>query len=146
MMQAEIMDQIERLNSDLERLIVITHEEIEMVKNARHAEVGACQHEKEALLKRFEMEKERLNQRLMTLTQNNPGLPLEQLLDNESFDAFERFRERLSKLHDANQRYGTIVAALGEFFNSLVSAILPMQEEGYRKEIPKPAAFLQVRA
>lgn len=145
-MQQQILEQIDCLNDDLDRLITITYAEIEIVKSARHADLDKYQHEKQALLQRFERNKEELNRRLLALTQQHSGLSLEEVLDETALVHFEEFKTKLAQLHEANRIYGTFVATLGEFFNSLVSAILPMKEEGYKRETPRPAAFLQVSA
>ena len=145
-MQEKIFEQISRLIRDLDQLIDITYEEIEMVKSARHAEINRREHEKQALLKQFERNKDLLNETLLLLTQEHTGETLDQLLDPREMKAFEEFKTKLAQLHDANRIYGKFVATLSEFFNSLVSAILPMKEEGYRRETPRPAAFLQVSA
>ena len=136
---------LDLLISDLDILITMTRDEIALVKEAKHAEVGARQREKERVLRRFESNKERLNTLLQTLMQERPDATLEEMLDAEQQSRFAAFRQKLTELHEENRNYARIVAVLGEFFNSLVSAILPMKEEGYRREQPRPAAFLKVR-
>ncbi len=141
-----ISEKLDLLLTDLDRLIAITEAEIAVIKAARHAEINRHEREKSALLLRFERNKEGLNEALMTLTRNHLDQSLEKLLDEETQQKLETFKSKLQQLHALNKTYGKFVATLGEFFNSLVAAILPMQEEGYTKVMPKPAAFLEVSA
>ena len=145
-MMQNLSEKLDLLISDLERLITITELEIEIIAEARHADINRHEREKSALVVRFERNKEALNEALLTLTQNNPGESLDRLLDDETQQKLEIFKTKLQQLHTCNKTYGKFVSTLGEFFSSLVSAILPMQEEGYTKKMPKPAAFLEVSA
>jgi hypothetical protein len=145
-MMQNVSQKLDQLISDLDRLIAITEHEIVIVSEARHSEINNYEREKSALLRRFESNKEALNAALMRLTRNNPDQTLEMLLDKETQMKLEIFKTKLQHLHTCNKTYGKFVATLGEFFSSLVTAILPMQEEGYSKKMPKPAAFLEVSA
>lgn len=138
--------QLDSLIADIERLITLTYEDIDLIKNARHAEISRHEHEKTLLIHRFERNKTVLNESLLQITENNPGQPLSDILAAEEQDKLELFKNKLLELHEANKIYGRFVVTLKEFFNSLVSAILPMKQEGYENTQPSPAAFLQVSA
>jgi len=71
---------------------------------------------------------------------------LGEILPADAQEKLELFKIKLTELHEANKIYARFVVTLNEFFNSLVSAILPMKEEGYQTGQPRPAAFLQVSA
>ncbi len=143
---ADISLQLDALIADLDRLIEITDAEIALIRDARHSALNARQHEKEALLKRFERNKEGLNRILAEIGANHPGKPLHEVLEPAVQEQLEQFKRGLQRLHESNRIYGKLVATIGEFFNSLVAAILPMKEEGYKRERPRPAAFLEVSA
>lgn len=141
---AELTGQLDLLIADLDRLIEMTEEEIRLIKDARHAEIESRQHAKERLLQQFAHHKERFNDSLVALTQQHPGAPLEEILAPEIVERLDIFKMKLQRLHSRNRDYGSLVSTVGGFFSSLVAAILPMQQEGYATQTPKPAAFLEV--
>jgi len=138
--------QLQSLISDVERLIDLTYQDIELVKTAQHAKVSMNNKEKNSLISRFESNKKSFNDLLLQITHSHPGQELHEILSTEEQLLLDDFRKKLLQLHTANKIYAKFVVSLNEFFSSLVSAILPMKQEGYQKTKPKPAAFLQVSA
>ena len=138
--------QLDDLIADIDRLIELTYDDIALVKSAQHARVSEHQHEKLVLVKRFERNKIVFNDTLQQLTLQYPGQELHEIFSSDVQDKLDLFKTKLTQLHEANKIYAKFVVTLNEFFNSLVSAILPMKEEGYHIGKPKPAAFLQVSA
>jgi hypothetical protein len=138
--------QLDSLISDIDRLIDLTYCDIELIKNAQHARISEHHHEKKVLISRFESNKAILNDSLQQLMAKNPDATLSDILPEEEQKLLDLFKTKLMELHEANKIYSKFVVSMNEFFNSLVSAILPMKEEGYARSQPKPAAFLQVSA
>jgi len=138
--------QLETLIADIDRLTALTYEDIALVKSAQHSRVGEHQYEKTALVNRFERNKTALNDTLQQITARYPDRGLGEILPADAQEKLELFKTKLTELHEANKIYARFVVTLNEFFNSLVSAILPMKEEGYQTGRPRPAAFLQVSA
>ncbi len=141
-----LREQLDTLIGDIDRLIDLTYADIELVKRARHAEITEHHHQKRLLISRFERNKNLLNETLRQMTLHHPEKPISEVLPDEERQRLDRFKEKLQELHEANRIYGKFVVSLNEFFTSLVSAILPMKEEGYHPTQPKPAAFLRVSA
>jgi len=138
--------QLDSLIADIDRLIELTYDDIALVKSAQHARVAEHQYEKSALVNRFDRNKTLFNDTLQQLTLQYPGQALHEILPVDLQEKLDLFKTKLTQLHEANKIYAKFVVTLNEFFNSLVSAILPMKEEGYHTGQPKPAAFLQVSA
>ena len=138
--------QLDSLIADIDRLTELTYDDIALVKSAQHARVAEHQQEKLVLVNRFERNKTLFNDTLQQLTLQHPGQELHEILSPELQKKLDLFKTKLTQLHEANKIYAKFVVTLNEFFNSLVSAILPMKEEGYHTGKPKPAAFLQVSA
>ncbi len=136
--------QLDALIADIDRLIELTDNDIALVKGAQHAKIAEYHHEKLLLVNRFDRNKTLFNDTLRQLTLQYPGQELHEILSPDLQEKLDLFKEKLMQLHEANKIYAKFVVMLNEFFNSLVSAILPMKEEGYQTGKPKPAAFLQV--
>jgi len=141
-----LTQQLHILIDDIQRLTALTYQDIELVKSAKHAQITQNHHEKNRLIDRFESNKSVLNDILQQLTVQNPSKALHEIISQEESLLLDQFKAKLLELHEANKIYAKFVVSLHEFYNSLVSAILPMKEEGYRTGQPKPAAFLQVSA
>ena len=142
----QISNQLQKLFSDIDELIALTREDIELVKKANHERIKNNNLEKEIFIKRFERNKELLNQKLLTLTNDNPDKTLEELLSKDEQEALFEFKNRLRKLRILNRDYARFVGVLNEFFSSLAAAVIPMKSDGYIMSRPQPASFLRVSA
>ena len=137
---------LEAMLADLEALIQLTEEDIAAVKAGQHALVDRNNAQKTVLIRRFETSKNRLNTILSERTAAAGEATLHEVLSEEEKVLLERFKKALEELRRCNRTYARFVVTMNEFFGGLVSAILPMKEEGYTVSRPKPAAFLQVSA
>ncbi len=137
---------LETMLADLETLIRLTEEDIAAVKAGKHAQADRNNRQKTVLIRRFEASKAQLNTILSERTAASEKEALHDVLSEEEKVLLDRFKQALERLHEANRTYARFVSAMNDFFSGLVSAILPMHEEGYMRTRPKPAAFLQVSA
>jgi len=141
-----ILRSLQTLISDTDALIKFTQEDIAYIKAAQHDKVNKNHLAKEVLVRKFESNKSLLNHGLLEITQKNPSKTLEDILTDEEQSSLMLFKQKLSTLHAINKEYTKFVAALSEFFDTMLSEMFLMKTEGYKMTSPQPAAFLQVSA
>ena len=104
---------------------------------------------KDQLVKSFEGTKSIIDNEIGKLVQKNPGKELADLLDEEQQVLLDRMRKNLEKLRETNRRFAAMVISVSEFYNSLLSRIVPKAQEptGYGSSVPggRRNAFLQVQ-
>jgi hypothetical protein len=137
--------QLENALKDLDKLIALSLEDIEDIKEARHAPQFDRLELKEEKIKGFEQKKAMIDHEISKLMTLHPQKPLAQLLDNEEHQKLEDFKSKLFTLHEVNQQYAKMVLSVGAFYNALLEKVLPTQMDGYQTMASKEASFLKVR-
>ena len=115
------------LNDSIERLakiIALTKEDIENIKQAKHDEVGPHSELKTKLLAAFETNKKALDAELVKLASKHAEKNIAELLDDEIKDKLSELRTVLLELKDVNREYAKSVVVVKEFFDSLVGVML----------------------
>lgn len=137
---------------DIKALIAITEQDIEDIKIANNAAIFARVPQKEELITAFIHKKEAyakaVEERLRTEFPNATleDLTYEQkqhLLGEGASQYTTALHENLSKLKELNTHLGKISLAVYEFYGSLLSQMLPLEEGGYKKQSLGSASFLQ---
>ena len=115
------------LNDSIEclaKIIALTKEDIENIKQAKHDEVGPHSELKTKLLATFETNKKALDAELVKLASKHPEKNIAELLDDEIKDKLSELRTVLLELKDINREYAKSVVVVKEFFDSLLGVML----------------------
>lgn len=108
----------------LAKIIALTKEDIENIKQAKHDEVGPHSELKTKLLAAFETNKKALDAELVKLASKHAEKNIAELLDDEIKDKLSELRTVLLELKDVNREYAKSVVVVKEFFDSLVGVML----------------------
>ncbi|MDD7600341.1 MAG: flagellar export chaperone FlgN [Campylobacter sp.] len=108
----------------LAKIIALTKEDIENIKQAKHDEVGPHSELKTKLLTAFETNKKALDAELVKLASKHAEKNIAELLDDEIKDKLSELRTVLLELKDINREYAKSVVVVKEFFDSLVGVML----------------------
>ncbi len=129
---------------DIERLIELTNQDIEDIKQAKHEEVFSRTKIKNDLIISFEAKKALLDNELVLLTKAYPDADLSQIINEDDSEQLAKMKDRLIDLHVTNKKYAKFVVSVSEFYNSTLEAMFPSEVDGYNKNASKPANFLKV--
>lgn len=136
---------------DIKALIAITEQDIADIKNANNEAIFARIPQKEELISSFIHKKESyaksIEERLRT---EYPNATLEDLtyedkqhlLGEGASECTAELHDQLEILKNLNYRFGKISLAVSEFYSSLLSKIVPVEEHGYKKQSLGSASFL----
>jgi hypothetical protein len=138
--------QLENAIKDLDKLINLSLEDIDDIKEAKHNPQFDRLAIKEEKIKSFEHKKAMIDYEISKLMTSEPTKPLAELLGDEEHKQLESLKTHLSKLREVNQQYAKMVLSVGAFYNSLLEKIVPTQMQGYHSVVSKEASFLKVRA
>lgn len=141
-----LSDYLQRAIKDLDALIQLTQQDIEDIKQAKHEDVFEHTKAKNNLILSFEANKALLDNELVLRVKANENRELAEILSDEENALLERMKNSLITLKKLNKQYAKFVVTIGEFYNSLMDNIFPIDEQGYQKSVPKPASILKVRA
>ncbi len=139
-------DYLDKAIGDLDRLIDLTRHDIEDIKRANHPAMFQRIETKESTMQSFETYKSLIDRTIARRAEAHPDSDLEALLSPGSRERLDRMREKLEELHALNRRFARLVIAVGEFYDSLFSQIVPTESDGYHKKSAKAASLIEVRA
>jgi len=139
---------LQKANETLNDLIATTSKDIEDIREARHEPIFERSKIKEQLVKSFEGTKSVIDNEIGRLAKRHPGKDLGDLLDKEQQALLGEMRSKLEQLRSENKRFATLVISVSEFYNTLLSRLVPTAKEptGYGSVAPgRRNAFLQVQ-
>lgn len=137
--------QLENAVKDLDKLISLSLEDIEDIKEARHNPQIDRLALKEEKIKGFEQKKAMIDYEISKLMTSQPEKDLSDLLDINEHQQLENLKKHLSRLREVNQQYAKMVLSVGAFYNALLEKVVPTQMQGYNSVASQEASFLQVR-
>ncbi|MDR0663947.1 MAG: hypothetical protein LBF86_00250 [Helicobacteraceae bacterium] len=140
-----IAKQLRTANDTLEKLIAITESDLSDIKEAKHDELFNRAKAKEDLVASFQTQKTLLDQAILKVAANNPSADLSSVITLEERDLLEKLKRSLVDLHKLNKRLVSLVLTIGEFYSSLLRAILPSEQNGYDGVKLANAGFLETR-
>jgi len=130
--------------NDLNKLILLTMEDIEDIKKAKDVNLTKSVSSKNELITVFEKNKSLIDNEILQVHNRNPNVSsLDSLFSDKANDLLSTFREKVSQLPTLNKKYARLVLCIGEFYNSLLEAMIPMEMNGYDK-VASSAASLKV--
>jgi hypothetical protein len=129
---------------DLNKLILLTMEDIEDIKGAKEVNLTRRVNAKNELIVAFEQNKSLIDSKILEEHNKNPNASsLDSLFSDRANQLLGTFRDKVSQLHTLNKKYARLVLCIGEFYNSLLEAMIPMEMNGYDK-VASSAASLKV--
>ena len=138
--------QLESAIKNLETIINLTLQDIEDIKQARHDALFERMKTKEEFILTFETKKSLIDNEIAKLIENNPNTELSELISEAQHSLLEDFKGNLTKLKDVNKRLARMVLSVSEFYNSLLSKMLPTEMQGYQSVRSKRGGFMEMRA
>lgn len=124
---------IESAIEDLNKLIELTKNDIEDIKKAKNGALFFRIKAKEDIIASFERKKSLIDNEIFKEHQKNPEIPLSELLSEATLFLLDQFKEKLVELKKLNKQYARQVLSVGEFYNSLLEKLIPMEMDGYNK-------------
>jgi len=138
--------QLQNAIKDLDKLISLSLEDIDDIKEANHNPQFDRLSIKQEKITSFEQKKAIIDHEISKLMSAQPAKALTDLLDDEEHLHLESLKNHLSRLRDVNQQYAKMVLSVGAFYNSLLEKVVPTQMQGYQSVVSKEASFLELRA
>lgn len=133
----------------IEQLTENTKQDLDDIKHARHQKLFDRAKVKEALVVEFEKHKSMLDDQIVKLAESNSGVELSDLLSDEEHLLLESLKDSLEDLREHNKKYAVMALSVGEFYTSLLNAILPKEEPSYGRSAQTARAstpsFLQIK-
>lgn len=136
---------LQKAIKDINALIELTQQDIHDIKQAKHDNVFEHTKLKNNLIVSFEANKALLDNELVLRVKANKTETLAEILSTQESVLLQEMKESLASLRKLNKQYAKFVVSVGEFYNSLMDNMFPIDEQGYQKPVPKPASFLKVR-
>ncbi|MDR2153376.1 MAG: hypothetical protein LBO72_11230 [Helicobacteraceae bacterium] len=137
-----IAAKLKAANETLEKLIGVTKSDLAAIKEAKHEEIFSRAKAKEELVAVFQAQKTLLDQAIAKVAASED---LASAITPEERDLLEKLKGSLIDLHKLNKRLASLVSTIGEFYSSLLSAILPSEQNGYDGVKLSNAGLLQTR-
>ncbi len=136
---------LESAVKELDILITLTHEDITLIKEAKHESLSKKAEIKKHALVSFETTKSLLNHELLKKSKETDSGLSDALTDVEN-TLLETFKEKLLELKTINLQYSKLVISVNEFYGTLFDRMFTFDSNGYQKTKPLPAAMLRVSA
>jgi hypothetical protein len=108
-------------NNNLDRLINITLQDIEDIKNANHETLFERNKEKDKIVQEFILQKNQIDRILINRSKN--GLSLENMLNDEEDKLFDEFKIKLQKLHTIHKKFSKMALLVANFYNNLSNKV-----------------------
>ena len=137
--------QLQNAIKDLDKLISLSLEDIDDIKEAKHNPQFDRLSIKQEKITSFEQKKAMIDHEISKLMNAQPEKALNDLLDDQEHQELESLKIHLSRLRDVNQQYAKMVLSVGAFYNSLLEKVVPTQMQGYQSVVSSEASFLELR-
>jgi len=137
--------QLQNAIKDLDKLISLSLEDIDDIKEAKHNPQFDRLSIKQEKITSFEQKKAMIDHEISKLMNAQPEKALNDLLDDQEHQELESLKIHLSRLRDVNQQYAKMVLSVGAFYNSLLEKVVPTQMQGYQSVVSNEASFLELR-
>jgi hypothetical protein len=108
-------------NNNLDRLINITLQDIEDIKNANHEALFERNKEKDKIVQEFILQKNQIDRILINRSKN--GLSLENMLNDKEDKLFDEFKIKLQKLHTIHKKFSEMALLVANFYNNLSNKV-----------------------
>ena len=125
------------INKTLDRLIEITKEDIEDIKQANHEPLFQRNKEKEELITKFSELKSQIDSILVKRSES--GLDIKDLISPEEDKLLDEFRNKLKLFYDIHKRFAKMAFSVTHFYNNLMNRINQKEPDiGYKMNQKNP--------
>jgi DNA-binding XRE family transcriptional regulator len=113
-----LMNKLNQINVVLDKLINLTQEDINYIKNADHEKVFSNTKLKEELAKNFQILKSEIDSILVAKNK-----PIEEIFSNEEEILFDSFREKLKDFYTLHKKFSKLALSVANFYNALMNEL-----------------------
>ena len=125
------------INKTLDRLIEITKEDIEDIKQANHEPLFQRNKEKEELITKFSELKSQIDSILVKRSES--GLDIKDLISPEEDKLLDEFRTKLKLFYDIHKKFAKMAFSVTHFYNNLMNRINQKEPDiGYKMNQKNP--------
>jgi len=135
-----LISKLNEINDVLDKLISITKEDIESIKEAHHEKIFANISQKENLAKKFEQLKNEIDSILLSR-----NLPIEEIFSKDEELEFEKFKEKLNNFYKYHKHFSRLSMAVNNFYTTLLNKLKQKEQITYNNETI-PNSHLQLKA
>jgi 23S rRNA maturation-related 3'-5' exoribonuclease YhaM len=113
-----LIEKLNQINSTLDKLIDLTNEDINAIKNAKHEIVFSNTKPKEELAKKFSILKSEIDSILVSRNK-----PIESIFSPLEEKLFDEFRTKLNTFYSLHKRFSKLALSVANFYNTLINEI-----------------------
>jgi len=135
-----LLNKLQKANKILNNLIIITQQDIESIKEAKHDTVFANIQTKESLAIEFQNTKNEIDNILSSRNE-----PLEEIFSPEEEKEFEEFKNLLNEFHKKHKFFSKLSFSVTNFYNTLLNKIKGKKQVTYEKDY-SPNSHLKIKA
>lgn len=113
-----LINKINEINTVLDKLISITHQDLNAIKNADHETLFSHTKQKEELARKFSNLKSEIDSILVSRNR-----PIEEIFSPEEEKLFDNFRNKLNEFNNIHKRFSKLALSVANFYNTLIKEI-----------------------
>ena len=103
-------------NNNLSKLIDITTQDIEDIKEANHEALFERNQSKEKIVQEFIAQKNQID--TILLKRSESGSTLENMLNSEESNLFDEFKAKLQEFYEVHKRFSKMALLVTNFYNN----------------------------
>jgi hypothetical protein len=131
-------------NNNLDKLIDITLQDIEDIKEANHEALFERNRKKDKIVQEFIAQKNQID--TILLQRSESGLSLENMLSKEEDELFSEFKTKLQKFHDIHKKFSKMALLIANFYNNLTNKVNQAEVDIGYKMTQKYSSNLSLKA
>ncbi len=108
-------------NNNLDKLIDITKQDIDDIKEANHDVLFERNQIKDKIVQEFISQKNQID--TILLKRSESGLSLENMLSNEESNLFDEFKLKLQNFHNIHKKFSKMALLVANFYNNLTNRV-----------------------
>ena len=135
-----LLKKLNEINIILKELILMTIEDIENIKEAKHEKVFANISKKENMAIKFEKMKSEIDNILISRNK-----PIEEIFSIEEEREFEKFKKNLNEFYNYHKHFSRLSMTVNNFYTNLLNKIKDKKQITYDKEC-NPNPHLKLKA
>jgi ElaB/YqjD/DUF883 family membrane-anchored ribosome-binding protein len=121
------------INNTLDKLIAITNQDIEDIKQAQHNTLFNRNIEKDKLVNQFTHLKSQIDDILVKRSET--GLDLSQIINPQEDKLLGEFKNKLEEFHNVHKKFSKMALLISNFYNNLLHKISGSEPDiGYQMQ------------
>jgi hypothetical protein len=113
-----LIEKLNQINTVLDKLIILTNEDINAIKKAEHEKIFSHTKLKEELANNFSLLKSEIDSLLVARNK-----PVEEIFSPEEEILFNSFREKLNNFYTLHKRFSKLALSVANFYNALINEL-----------------------